>query len=74
VIDCQSSSNSSDIKGGFENLPYSEINKYPSELADGGFVGWKKITSNADGSVGPISYPEIRWDFNQKPFGTFFTI
>jgi hypothetical protein len=56
-------------KGGFEALPYSDVDKYPSELADGGRVGWKRFNKNADGAVGPITYPAIRWEFNQKPFG-----
>ncbi|KAJ3100428.1 hypothetical protein HDU97_002215 [Phlyctochytrium planicorne] len=55
--------------GGFENLPYSESDKYPSELADGGFVRWTKIRTNADQSVGPVWHASVRWEFNQDPFG-----
>ncbi|KAI9104846.1 hypothetical protein DFS34DRAFT_219605 [Phlyctochytrium arcticum] len=54
--------------GGFENLNYSEDARFPSELVDGGFVGWQKVRTSEDQSV-RISYPEVRWDFNQKPFG-----
>ncbi|KAJ3218634.1 hypothetical protein HDU67_004687 [Dinochytrium kinnereticum] len=55
--------------GGFENLPYSETDRYPSELADGGFVRWTKIHTNSDQSVGPMIHTSVRWEFNQDPFG-----
>ncbi|RKO85506.1 hypothetical protein BDK51DRAFT_33247, partial [Blyttiomyces helicus] len=55
--------------GGFEWLPYSDTERYPSELADGGYVGWSKVESNSDGTVGPFDYPNVRWDFNQESFG-----
>jgi hypothetical protein len=58
--------------GGFENLEYSINTTYPSELVDGGYVTWKEIKGNGDGTVGPIIYPEVRWSFNQKPFGTTY--
>jgi hypothetical protein len=55
--------------GGFEYLNFSETDRYPSEIADGGYVKWQKIKQNPDGTVGPISYSNVRWDFNTKPFG-----
>ncbi|KAK5668312.1 hypothetical protein QVD99_005343 [Batrachochytrium dendrobatidis] len=55
--------------GGFENLEYIEGAQYSSELADGGWVTWRNISTNVDGSVGPIDYPNVRWDFNRKTFG-----
>ncbi|KAH6585596.1 hypothetical protein BASA50_001204 [Batrachochytrium salamandrivorans] len=55
--------------GGFESLQYDESDKYPSELADSGWITWKRVSTNADGSVGPVEYPTVRWDFNQKTFG-----
>lgn len=54
--------------GGFEKLPYSD-QKYPSELADDGQVGWQTVKTNPDGSVGPVHFPSVRWGFNQAPFG-----
>ncbi|KAJ3034657.1 hypothetical protein HDV00_004796 [Rhizophlyctis rosea] len=55
--------------GGFENLPFSETDQYPSELADGGYVKWQTVRTNSDQSVGPVVYNNVRWDFNQDPFG-----
>ena len=55
--------------GGFENLPFSDTDHYPSELADDGYVTWQKVTTNPDGTVGPLLYPTIRWEFNMRPFG-----
>jgi predicted esterase len=54
--------------GGFESLPFSTSDQYPSELADGGYVGWKRIESSQDGSV-TIQYDEIRWEFNLRSLG-----
>lgn len=55
--------------GGFEKLVYDENSRYPSDIADGGWVTWRKVQTNADGTVGPLDYPSIRWAFNEKPFG-----
>ncbi|KAJ3377818.1 hypothetical protein HDU84_008182 [Entophlyctis sp. JEL0112] len=55
--------------GGFETIPFSDVDRYPSELADEGFVRWFKIPTNKDQTVGPISYSNVRWEFNQGPFG-----
>ncbi|KAJ3009455.1 UNVERIFIED_CONTAM: hypothetical protein HDU68_002701 [Siphonaria sp. JEL0065] len=55
--------------GGFETIPYSETDRYPSELADEGYVQWFKATTNEDQSVGPVDFSNIRWEFNQDPFG-----
>ena len=56
--------------GGFESLPYSDTDEYPSELADGCKVRWSRVYTNSDHrSVGPLDFPEIRWRFNQDPFG-----
>jgi hypothetical protein len=62
-------------QGGFENIPYSEKDEYPSEICDGGYVKWSLAKSapllQGDGiEVGPINYPQaIKWDFNSAPFG-----
>lgn len=57
--------------GGFENIPYSEKDEYPSEICEGGYVKWslaKGISSSSSPSngddntnqhvieVGPINY------------------
>ncbi|KAJ3196267.1 hypothetical protein HK101_009532 [Irineochytrium annulatum] len=55
--------------GGFEAIPFSTTDRYPSELADGGYVGWTTIATNTDQTVGPVLYPNVRWEFNQDPFG-----
>lgn len=55
--------------GGFRNLKYSASNKFPSELAEGGVVGWTNITSNNDNTVGPIDFSNIRWKETAVPFG-----
>ncbi|KNC98636.1 uncharacterized protein SPPG_06318 [Spizellomyces punctatus DAOM BR117] len=54
--------------GGFENLSFSSTDRYPSELADGGFVRWRHVETGPDQTV-RLSYPQIRWEFNQRPFG-----
>ncbi|KAJ3314345.1 hypothetical protein HDU76_002435, partial [Blyttiomyces sp. JEL0837] len=54
---------------GFESLPFSLTDTYPSELADGGYIGWTTLHTNEDQTVGPITHPNIRWEFNQDPFG-----
>ncbi|KAI8905029.1 hypothetical protein EDD86DRAFT_212102 [Gorgonomyces haynaldii] len=53
--------------GGFESLVYSQ-DRFPSELADGGFVEWQKVQTNPDGTVG-LTPTNIRWEFNMRPFG-----
>ncbi|WVQ99381.1 hypothetical protein IAU59_006514 [Kwoniella sp. CBS 9459] len=45
----------------FASREYDESETWPSELGDGGRVGWKKLTTGADGFT-EISYPKIRWD------------
>ncbi|KAI8812023.1 hypothetical protein BJ742DRAFT_794536 [Cladochytrium replicatum] len=55
--------------GGFESLPYDQSATFPSELADDGFVSWKTTETNIDGTVGPIDYANVRWEFNQLAFG-----
>ena len=55
--------------GGFENLQYNTDDKYPSELATGGFVKWTKISTSSDGKVGPIYFDNVNWDMNLYPFG-----
>ncbi|CAO0800828.1 unnamed protein product [Mucor circinelloides] len=54
--------------GGFQKLRYSTGAKYPSELVEGGFVGWTMINSN-DHTLGPIDFKNARWSENGKPFG-----
>ncbi|KAI9027606.1 hypothetical protein CLU79DRAFT_832973 [Phycomyces nitens] len=54
--------------GGFYRLPYSEQARYPSELVDGGLVGWSSVEAT-DGQVGPIDFPHVRWHENTVPFG-----
>ncbi|KAI9202381.1 uncharacterized protein BJ171DRAFT_514823 [Polychytrium aggregatum] len=54
--------------GGFEKLPYSTTQGYPSELATGGYVYWRQVVSHGD-TVGPVLYNNVRWDFNEGPFG-----
>ncbi|KAJ3283781.1 hypothetical protein HDU79_008768 [Rhizoclosmatium sp. JEL0117] len=55
--------------GGFEVISYSDSDQYPSELADEGFVKWFKVKTNEDQTVGPVNFPNVRWEFNQDPFG-----
>ncbi|KAI8833518.1 hypothetical protein BJ741DRAFT_551218 [Chytriomyces cf. hyalinus JEL632] len=55
--------------GGFEVIPFSESDTYPSELADGGLVKWRTVETNSDQSVGPVDFDNVRWSFNQDPFG-----
>ncbi|KAI9000181.1 hypothetical protein BC832DRAFT_562686 [Gaertneriomyces semiglobifer] len=54
--------------GGFAKLPYSETDRFPSDLAEGGYVYWKKITTSEDGTV-RISYPDIHWESIRATFG-----
>ncbi|KAJ3121874.1 hypothetical protein HK100_012200 [Physocladia obscura] len=54
---------------GFEAIPFSATDRYPSELADNGFVKWMKVNTNRDQTVGPVNFDNVRWDFNQEPFG-----
>ncbi|RUS17630.1 hypothetical protein BC937DRAFT_89702 [Endogone sp. FLAS-F59071] len=56
--------------GGIDELPFSDVDRYPSELADNGTVGWFKVETNSDGkTVGPIFFEGIRWSFNQLSQG-----
>ncbi|KAL9547928.1 hypothetical protein PS6_006873 [Mucor atramentarius] len=54
--------------GGFQKLRYSTSAKYPSELVEGGFVGWTMVNSN-DHTLGPIDFKNARWSENGVPFG-----
>ncbi|KAF7725436.1 hypothetical protein EC973_009610 [Apophysomyces ossiformis] len=54
--------------GGFANLRYSLDDRYPSELAEGGYVSWHEVEA-VDGQIGPIDYPGISWKANTVPFG-----
>jgi hypothetical protein len=50
------------LVGGFSQLKYSAGAKFPSELADGGFVGWQMVSSAKDNTiVGPIEFRNIRY-------------
>ncbi|KAJ1547299.1 hypothetical protein HK096_003514, partial [Nowakowskiella sp. JEL0078] len=63
--------------GGFEYLAYSETARFPSELADEGFVKWRKektqlrldTNGNFEEVVGPIIFDNVRWEFNREAFG-----
>ncbi|CAO3653058.1 unnamed protein product [Mucor hiemalis] len=54
--------------GGFSQLKYSAGAKFPSELVEGGFVGWNMVSS-VNHTVGPIDFRHIRWKDNAIPFG-----
>ena len=32
------------------------------------------MRANEDGSVGPIQFPNVKWEFNQKSFGRFLIV
>ncbi|KAI8367496.1 uncharacterized protein BYT42DRAFT_586475 [Radiomyces spectabilis] len=49
--------------GGFASLEYSTSNKYPSELATDGYVGWMTVRAE-DGKIGPLEFPNIRCEMN----------
>ncbi|KAL9541721.1 hypothetical protein MBANPS3_008961 [Mucor bainieri] len=53
--------------GGFRKLKYSTGAKYPSELVEGGFVGWAMVNAN-NHTLGPIDF-NVRWSENGVPFG-----
>ena len=44
----------------FARAKYDDKESWPSELADGGRVGWKKFREDADGWVS-VKYPEVRY-------------
>jgi hypothetical protein len=46
--------------GGFHSLKFQVGAKYPSELAEGGFVTWTN-TNAVDNTVGPIDFPNVRY-------------
>lgn len=46
--------------GGFSQLKYSTGAKFPSELAEGGFVGWSMVNAN-NNTLGPIDFRNIRY-------------
>lgn len=48
--------------GGFSQLKYSAGAKFPSELVEGGFVGWNMVSS-VNHTVGPIDFRHIRYVF-----------
>ncbi|KAK4520458.1 uncharacterized protein ATC70_007970 [Mucor velutinosus] len=54
--------------GGFQKLRYSTGAKYPSELVEGGFVGWTMVNSS-NHTLGPIDFRDARWSENGVPFG-----
>ncbi|KAI8092831.1 uncharacterized protein BX664DRAFT_328258 [Halteromyces radiatus] len=54
--------------GGFSQLKYSKTSQFPSELSPKGQVGWTKVKS-IDNVVGPLLFPDIRWEQNGIPFG-----
>ncbi|OCF74661.1 hypothetical protein I204_05041 [Kwoniella mangroviensis CBS 8886] len=45
----------------FASRPYEDDESWPSELGNGGRVGWKEFQTGNDGWL-DISYPEINWD------------
>ncbi|WWD17332.1 hypothetical protein CI109_101772 [Kwoniella shandongensis] len=45
----------------FARLSYDKKATWPSELAFGGRVGWKKFETGSDGWL-EVSYPDVRWD------------
>ena len=47
-----------DIDVDFARRPFVEAETWPSELAFGGEVGWKRFDGKEDGSV-QLSYPDI---------------
>jgi hypothetical protein len=60
-----------DIWIDFKRNHYNSTVTYPSELADGGRVGWKRFNSDSSGNV-QLNYDEkdgIRWDFLSAPMG-----
>ncbi|CAO3591357.1 unnamed protein product [Absidia cylindrospora] len=54
--------------GGFNQLEYSKTARFPSELSHTGDVGWTAVRS-VDNVVGPIPFPDVRWEQNDIPFG-----
>jgi hypothetical protein len=57
----------------FENLEYSEITLFTSELASGGYVSWTNSTMAGDGSVGNIDFIDVKWDFITQSFGVVYS-
>lgn len=55
--------------GGIEGIPRGGDLTYPSELADGGRVGWREVDANENGSLS-LSFPEIRWEPLEEAHGT----
>ncbi|KAI9281443.1 hypothetical protein BC943DRAFT_134447 [Umbelopsis sp. AD052] len=54
--------------GGIHNLTFSTCSRYPSELADGGSVGWQLLETQGT-TVGPLEFPSTRWSWNQLTAG-----
>jgi hypothetical protein len=51
--------------GGFSQLRYSVGAKYPSELVEGGLVGWTMVSS-VNHRVGPIGFRNIRFESDSE--------
>ncbi|KAI8992141.1 hypothetical protein BDF20DRAFT_832121 [Mycotypha africana] len=47
--------------GGFSQLKYSTTAKFPSELVEGGFVGWSTVTADDNCVVGPLGFTNVRF-------------
>ncbi|CAO3675016.1 unnamed protein product [Umbelopsis ramanniana] len=54
--------------GGIQNLTFSTYSRYPSELVDGGSVGWQLLETQGT-TVGPLEFPSTRWSWNQLTAG-----
>ena len=46
--------------GGFSTLCSSETDKYPSELADSGYTGWRTIPGSKDWSIERLLFDNVR--------------
>ncbi|KAH8551499.1 hypothetical protein BGW37DRAFT_520457 [Umbelopsis sp. PMI_123] len=54
--------------GGIHNISFSTFARYPSELVDGGSVGWQLLETQGN-TVGPLEFPSTRWSWNQLTAG-----
>ncbi|KAF9977868.1 hypothetical protein BGZ73_004623 [Actinomortierella ambigua] len=57
--------------GGFRSLRYDPHARFPSELANGGTVGWHKASQDEEDWVS-VLFPDIPWQFNEKFLGWGF--
>ncbi|KAF9920816.1 hypothetical protein FBU30_009253 [Linnemannia zychae] len=57
--------------GGFRQLKYDTTAKFPSELAQGGLVGWNTTEVDWYGWTN-VHFPDIKWSFNQFFLGWEF--